>query len=74
MQKFWALTALAAAAVLSVTTASAAVPDTSPAPLYKDGVYMGEGAGRASIIKVVVTVKDGKIKDVKSLEHRDTAM
>lgn len=77
MQKTWVLTALAAsaaAAVLSVTTASAAVPDTAPAPLYKDGVYTGEGAGRASIIKVAVTVKDGKVADVKILDHRDTAM
>ena len=39
---------------------------------YKDGTYVGEGQGKASVIKVQVDVKAGKVADVKILEHGDT--
>ena len=42
------------------------------ADVYKDGTYVGEGQGKSSIIKVEVKVADGKIADVKILEHGDT--
>lgn len=38
---------------------------------YKDGTYIGEGAGFAGKIKVRVTIKDGKIKDIKLLSSSD---
>ena len=77
MKKSLEMTAFAAAALLLATGATVVAAESNTAnaaPLYKDGVYTGEGAGRASIIKVAVTVKEGKVKDVKILEHRDTAM
>lgn len=54
---------LAALATLAIATQAAQ---------YKDGTYVGEGQGKASIIKVQVDVKAGKIADVKILEHGDT--
>ncbi len=56
---------VAAAAALIATGASAAL---------KDGTYTGAGQGRASQIEVAVTVKAGKIADVKVTKHGDTPM
>ena len=41
---------------------------------YKDGVYDAEGKGNHGPIKVQVTVKDGKVADVKVVNHTDTGM
>jgi RnfABCDGE-type electron transport complex G subunit len=38
-----------------------------------DGAYEGTGKGLFGPIKVSVTVKDGKLAEVKVLEHRETA-
>ncbi|HHV78551.1 MAG TPA: RnfABCDGE type electron transport complex subunit G [Firmicutes bacterium] len=38
----------------------------------KDGTYEGEGQGMNGSIKVSVTVKGGKITEVKILEHKET--
>lgn len=39
---------------------------------YKDGVYEGEGQGNHGPIQVQVTVKGGKVADVKVLKHTET--
>ncbi len=41
---------------------------------YKDGTYQGEGDGNHGKINVEVTVKDGKIADIKVLKHDETEM
>lgn len=39
--------------------------------VYRDGIYYGTGEGFAGIIKVKVTIKNGKINDIKILETSD---
>lgn len=39
---------------------------------YKDGVYEAEGQGNHGPIQVQVTVKGGKVADVKVLKHTET--
>lgn len=39
---------------------------------YTAGIYVGKAAGNNGQIKVEVTVEDGKISDVKVLEHAET--
>ena len=41
---------------------------------YKDGSYVGQGDGNASVIQVQVDIKGGKIADVKVLKHDETEM
>ncbi len=40
---------------------------------YKDGTYTGVGRGASSDIKVEVSVKGGKIEDIKLVEQKETA-
>lgn len=40
---------------------------------YKDGIYTGVGRGASSDIKVEVSVKSGKISEVKLVEQKETA-
>lgn len=40
---------------------------------YQDGTYEGSGKGMGGDVPVTVTVKDGKIVDVKVGEHQETA-
>jgi uncharacterized protein with FMN-binding domain len=44
----------------------------SGAGKYKDGTYNGSGEGKNGSIKVEVLVEKGKIKSVKTLEHKET--
>lgn len=44
---------------------------TAPSGTYKDGVYVGTGEGFGGDIKVQVTIKDGKITNVKILSAED---
>ena len=39
---------------------------------FKDGVYVGEGTGYKSIIKVKLKIKNGKMEDVKVISHDET--
>jgi len=39
---------------------------------YKDGVYEGYGTGNGGEVKVSVTITDGKISEIKVLEHNET--
>ncbi len=41
--------------------------------VYKDGVYIGTGTGFGGELKVQVTIKDGKITDIKLLSSNDDA-
>ena len=41
--------------------------------VYKDGVYVGTGTGFGGELKVQVTIKDGKITDIKLLSSNDDA-
>lgn len=45
---------------------------TKEAVGLKDGTYEGEGAGNNGPIKVSVTIKDGKISDIKITGHQET--
>jgi uncharacterized protein with FMN-binding domain len=45
---------------------------TNSSVLYKDGQYNGVGRGFSPNLKVLVTVKDGKISEIKVLEHDET--
>ncbi|MBQ8082364.1 MAG: FAD-binding protein, partial [Clostridia bacterium] len=54
-------------AVMVISTLSIAV-----AELPADGVYTGSGAGLNGAVKVEVTVADGKLTDVKVVEHSET--
>lgn len=40
--------------------------------LYNDGTYVGEGQGKYGVIKVEVLIQEGKIKEIKTLEHSET--
>ncbi len=40
--------------------------------VFKDGVFVGTAKGHNAPIKVQVTVKDGKLTDIKVLEHKET--
>lgn len=57
------------AAMLMMSLASCG----SKASAYKDGNYEGVGKGNGGDIKVSVEVKDGKIKDVKIVDQKETA-
>lgn len=39
---------------------------------YKDGVYSSEAMGHVGPVKVEVTVKEGKVSNVKVVKHNDT--
>ena len=47
-------------------------PEAEVKSKYKDGVYTGTGAGYGGTIKLQVTVKDGKISDIKILSESET--
>lgn len=47
---------------------------TGASAAYKDGTYEGQGQGKEGILNVSVTVKGGKIADVKLVKHGDTEM
>ena len=57
-----------------IAIAAAALLCAGAQAAYKDGTYTGEGQGNASVIKVQVTVKDGKVVEVKDLENGETPM
>lgn len=52
--------------------AMAGCGSTSTKNGMKDGKYIGEGEGKGGKIKAEVTIKDGKIKDVKVIEQHET--
>lgn len=58
-------------AMLMVSLASCG--SGSKAGSYKDGNYEGVGKGNGGDIKVSVEVTDGKIKDVKIVDQKETA-
>ena len=65
MQYIWTLSLCLCAALVGCATPS----KTAPAPKWRDGVYVGTdftGLGRA---KVQVTVRDGRIAEVKTLSR-----
>lgn len=47
---------------------------TAAQAAYKDGTFEGEGEGNHGKITVAVTVKGGKVADVKVLKHTETDM
>ncbi|MDD6085402.1 MAG: FMN-binding protein [Oscillospiraceae bacterium] len=49
------------------------VKTISEKAVYKDGVYIGTGTGFGGELKVQVTIKDGKITDIKLLSSNDDA-
>lgn len=49
------------------------VKTISEKTVYKDGVYVGTGTGFGGELKVQVTIKDGKITDIKLLSSNDDA-
>ena len=51
----------------------AKLQETSGTTAYKDGVYIGTGAGYGGTMKVQVTVFGGKITDIKILSEFETA-
>lgn len=51
---------------------SAALSGTLSETSYQDGTYQGEADGHNDLIKVEVTVTDGKISEVNILEHQET--
>lgn len=45
---------------------------TAASAAYKDGTYTSEAQGHVGPVKVQVTVKDGKVSEVKVIKHNDT--
>ena len=52
---------------------SASSKASSDVKAYKDGVYEGTGTGFGGETRVQVTIKDGKISDIKILSNHDDA-
>ena len=48
-----------------------AIKNISENTTYKDGVYIGTGTGYGGELKVQVTIKDGKIAEIKLLSSND---
>ncbi|GIM28448.1 hypothetical protein CPJCM30710_11140 [Clostridium polyendosporum] len=57
---------------VDVSNVVANLPVYNGKGLYKDGVYTGTGRGFQPNLKVSVTVKDGKITEIKILSHNET--
>lgn len=56
------------------TTANQTITDqTTPQIKYVDGIYEGQGTGKNPGIKVSVTIKDDKIKDITIISSNDNS-
>lgn len=64
--------AAGSAATAAAAKASAATDQVDLPTEYKDGVYRGSAPGYGGPVDVEVTVKNGKITDLKVLSHNET--
>lgn len=51
--------------------ASSTIEQVQDASSYKDGTYYGTGTGFGGLVKVEVVVADGKISNIRIVEHQD---
>ena len=75
MNKLTLACALAASMVLAgCATQQAADTAVAAGGAYKDGTYIGQGTGNASVMDVEVVVAGGKVTSVKVIKHDETEM